>query len=595
MVNPIRVGSHRLNIERDPLTKPITFSGKGGRVFSVKSPGDLKKLDHAIGVIAIKAKMITEQKETMPTQDSTTELEIKKHQLIIIKQYLHLQKNILNQKDDKELINTLTSWIQKIEKIEVFIQNHIGNLQQPIETRKPDPLPKPSLPPTVAEATLSKEQLVKSDISELKKNKNYNIKKAKNLNQVVKEVKEIYKRIKTDAKVDQELHTLDRTKLGFEGTILSFARKGKQPKSYVLLGEKVNGLLGKGAYKKVFLGASLGSSSKLVAISLQKDILGSDPKELIQRREGLKKEHEVGKALQDAIGSKHIHTTKLISEFKEPGEKKSGEVSRIALVSDLCVGSYEGVMKGEIEIKPKKVMDDFKNLLKTLHKVHEQGYVHFDIKGDNIFLDTKLNPKFADWGEAKSIEEINNKQSNFENFEEACAFDVVNLVTAFSSLIWSKPEYEALKAEFTSYCHKNNIVFIPSGKQNEFNENFYAGFKPVCIKCNYQDLVDQTVNFTSDKQRNNLFTNAFIKISELHRKGIAYNELKPEHILVTASNNIVIPEPESSGMVKKGDKEFENLCKKNMEDLARMIKNELLPPGNEEMFKKLCIKYQISL
>jgi serine/threonine protein kinase len=50
------------------------------------------------------------------------------------------------------------------------------------------------------------------------------------------------------------------------------------------------------------------------------------------------------------------------------------------------------------------------DILKGLQKLHEQDYVHCDLKMPNILLDKNLNTKIADFGITKNL-----RQGNTQN------------------------------------------------------------------------------------------------------------------------------------------------------------------------------------
>jgi hypothetical protein len=442
-----------------------------------------------------------------------------------------------------------------------------------------------------------KEQM-KENIIKLKASRKYEIGKSQELKKIVKEIQLVYENtiINQDNLVS---NTLRIEKYGFEAPIIKFTKttgEKQKSKSYVMLNHDVDGLLGQGGYKDAFLAISLSSNPHFAAIAIQRN--APDSKRTHEEISlEMVEEHKVGNIIAEALGSKYIQTTKLISEIKDINGV--ADVTRVALVSDLCLGTYKDIENGKIEIKPKQLLSDFKVLLNALDKVHKLGYAHRDIKMDNIFLDSNLRPKLADWGRA-----LNKSGLAEVSFQTACAKDIERLVSMFTAIICknaqNSDEYKCIEQAFIEICLDNNIFLKMTGEPGLFNNEFYSGYKSQIARCTYDDIIHENVKLNvSESLLLQTTKSLFANLENLHKKGMAYTKIIPEDIYIDYAFKSFFNES-SKHLKKENDSpaDFKKLCKKNMQDTALLLGNAILPRNLASLndnFSKICTRYGIEL
>jgi len=158
----------------------------------------------------------------------------------------------------------------------------------------------------------------------------------------------------------------------------------------------INKLLGEGGYSKVYQGIH-DKTDHSVALKISKQ--QKFDKDLILEADILNKMHE-GKKHPYIIG--HYEDSALEEKYIEQGQ----ESKKTLLVYNLCQNGtlFDFVcLSGSFSEKLSRTY--FKQFVSALEHIHAQGYVHRDLKAENLLLDSKYSLQVSDFGLAGELDE----------------------------------------------------------------------------------------------------------------------------------------------------------------------------------------------
>ena len=227
-------------------------------------------------------------------------------------------------------------------------------------------------------------------------------------------------------------------------------------------------------------------------------------------------------------------------------------------------------------ISVKNSIDLFIKILFALEYMHGQGYLHRDIKPDNILLDENYNPKLSDFGLSNTIEECLKSGQGytfhiapecFRNFKNTIQTDIYAAGVTLYRIINNFANWDEVLC-----CNK--ITYSDLAKGNLIKK---IGFKPWISKKVIR-IINKATNKDPNKRYKSIteFKNALSKLNIIYDWTPAKNSLEWNGVGAKYTYKIEITNrprlKKWDVVVKKNNRKFKNLlCNTEQEAFDKMF------------------------
>ncbi len=238
-------------------------------------------------------------------------------------------------------------------------------------------------------------------------------------------------------------------------------------------------------------------------------------------------------------------------------------------------GTLGSLMESQF-ISIKKSVDLFIKILFALEYMHSQGYLHRDIKPDNILLDENYNPKLSDFGLSNTFEVCLKKPNGYTtHLAPECFNDFKNTIqtdvyAAGVTLFRIINNY----ADWNTILSKNKITCNDLKKGNLIKK---IGFNP-CIPPKVVRIINKATNKDPNKRYKSIteFKNALSKLNIIYdwapvKNGLEWNGVGTKYtykIEITHRPRL----KKWDVVVKKNNRKFRNfLCNTKQDVINEMF------------------------
>lgn len=272
---------------------------------------------------------------------------------------------------------------------------------------------------------------------------------------------------------------------------------------------------------------------------------------------------EIQNVLTEAKVQVQFENDNIVKVYDVDQYESNGNLYMFIAMEYMPNGTLGSLMKTHF-IPVKDAIEIFTKILFALEYMHSLGYLHRDIKPDNILLDKNNNPKLSDFGLSNTFEECLKNPNGYtthlapEWFQAMQSNVQTDIYAAGVTLFRIINNY----ADWNDILNKNNITHVDLSKGILIKK---IGFMPWV-----PDKVKRIINKATNKDLNKRYTTITEFKNDLSKLNIIYNWTPSENWKVWRGSGPKY-EYKIEKLYKSRLKQWDVVLKKN----NRKLKNEL--------------------